>query len=262
MDLIAVDIGNTNIALGVFVGEQPVQSQRVAIREPGNLGDVLADLRKHCGPQPLGAATVPVVVSSVNSEGLALVRAAVGERLNQNILLIGREVPLEMKVAVANTETLGSDRLLNAFAAYEVIEDAVVVASFGTATTIDLVNSQGIFLGGMILPGLALGAKSLHEFTDALPEVKIEMPTWLYGTNTVAAIQSGLYYGAMGALREIVERYALELGRWPEVVITGGFGKLIAEKCEFVNAMVPDLCLNGIYLTYRNYRQADENELS
>ena len=141
-----------------------------------------------------------------------------------------------------------------------VLFGAVAVADFGTATTIDCVSHQGIFLGGAILPGLNLAAKALHEYTDALPEVELQIPTGVYGTNTIASIQHGIIYGAIGALRGIVERYATELGRWPQVVVTGGYGKLIARGCDFFDSLVPDLCLDGIFLTYRQFR-ASQDEL-
>ena len=141
------------------------------------------------------------------------------------------------------------------------VEDAVVVADFGTATTIDCVDHYGIFLGGAILPGLDVAARSLNEHTVALPRIKPEIPTGAYGTNTVAAIQHGIYYGAIGALRGIVEQYATQLGRWPQVILTGGFGKLISEKCDFVDSYVPNLCLDGIFLAYRKWRDRQENSL-
>jgi type III pantothenate kinase len=204
---------------------------------------------------------VPVVASSVNAPLLARVEQMVGEVLDQNVLLVGRDVPLSMKLAVENPETLGSDRVLSAQAAYAVVGNAVVVASFGTATTIDLVNEHGIFLGGAILPGLATAAASLHEHTAALPEAPLQVPEGDYGTSTIGAIQHGIYYGAIGALREIVERYATQLGRWPQLVVTGGFGRLIAQHCDFLDSLVPDLCLNGLFLAYRHHREAMESQI-
>lgn len=260
MDLIAIDIGNHNISLALFVKDQISETDHIAVTQPQRLAEVIAALRKKCGPQPLGARTVPVAVSSVNPPALQIVEQAVGKALDQNVLLIGRDFPLDMKVAVENPETVGSDRLLTAWAAYEVVEAAVVVADFGTATTIDCVNDSGIFLGGVIMPGLALAARSLHEHTAALPDVQPALPQGNYGANTVAAIQSGVYYSAIGALREMAERYATQLGRWPQVIVTGGFAKLIAQRCDFIDSVVPDLCLDGLFLAYRQFRTAAEAE--
>ncbi|KPK77083.1 MAG: hypothetical protein AMJ79_04375 [Phycisphaerae bacterium SM23_30] len=261
MDLIAADIGNSGIALAVFINNKLQRAERRDAADPQGLVELIRSLREMCGPQPLGARTVPVVASSVNPPVLENLSQAVEEVLDQNILLIGRDVPLTMRLAIENPETVGTDRLLTASAAYDVIEDAVVVADFGTATTIDCVDHYGIFLGGAILPGLDVAALSLNEHTVGLPRIKPEIPAGAYGTNTKAAIQHGIYYGAIGALRGIVEQYATQLGRWPQVVLTGGYSKLIKEKCDFVDSWVPNLCLDGIFLAYRKWRQSREAEM-
>ena len=261
MDLIAVDIGNSNVALAVFVKDELKRTERIDVDKLDTLVETIKSLRQMCGPQPLGARTVPVVVCSVNAETEKIVADAVLSALDQNILVIGRDVPLEMKHALENPDTVGTDRLLTAAAAYAVIEDACVVADFGTATTIDCVDHYGIFLGGTIQPGLKLSAQSLHEYTSALPDVKPVVPTDDYGTNTEKAIQQGIYFGAVGALRGIVERYATLLGRWPQVVLTGGYAKLIAQHADFTDSLVPDLCLDGIFLAYRKSRESQNAEL-
>ena len=186
---------------------------------------------------------------------------AVLKALDQKILLIGRDIPLQIKHALENPESVGTDRLLTASAAYAVIEDACVVADFGTATTIDCVDHYGIFLGGTIQPGLQLAAQALSQHTAALPEVSPVVPLDDYGNNTEKAIQHGIYFGAVGALRGIVERYATLLGRWPQVVLTGGYAKLIAQHADFADSLVPDLCLDGIFLAYRNFRESQNADL-
>ena len=258
MDVITIDIGNSNISLALFTQGKLANSQRVPLSDPGELPGIITQFRNLCGPQPFGARTVPVVASSVNPAGREIVDRVVSDVLDQRILLIGHDVPLPIKIAVEDPLAIGSDRLLNAWAAYSVVEDAVTVADFGTATTIDCVSQQGIFLGGVIMPGLATAAKSLTEHTAALPEVEPELPSGDYGTNTTSAIQHGIYYGAIGALREIVERYANQLGRWPQVVITGGYSKLIAQKCDFIDSLVPDSCLNGLFLAYRQFSETQQ----
>jgi len=218
-------------------------------------------MRVMCGEQEFGARTVAVVVSSVNPPAEIKLSEAVKEALDQEILLIGRDVGLDMKLAVENPESVGTDRLLTAMAAYAVVENAVVVADFGTATTIDCVDHYGIFLGGAILPGLDLAAKSLNEHTVQLPRVKPQVPTGGYGTNTEAAIQYGIYYGAIGALQGIVEKYATQLGQWPQLVLTGGYARLIKEKCDFADSYVPNLCLDGIFLAYRKWRESRDRDV-
>ncbi|MBN1436307.1 MAG: type III pantothenate kinase [Sedimentisphaerales bacterium] len=259
MDAITVDIGNSTISLAAFTNNELTRSESIPLAETDKLATILTELRQLCGPQPFGASTVPVVVASVNDTALTAVEKAVAEALDQNVFIIGKDIPLPIKVAVENPETVGVDRLLTAAAAYDMLEQAVVVADFGTATTINLVSAQGIFLGGAIMPGLNLAAQALHQYTAALPEVPVEIPTGQYGINTTTAIQHGIYYSAIGALRNFVERYADELGTWPHVVLTGGFCQLIAQHCDFVDSVVPTLCHTGIYLTFVKYRVAQQD---
>ena len=127
MDMIAIDIGNSTISIGVFANNEPVRSEQLPIGEIGRLDGVIRSMRDHCGPQPLGAKTVPVVASSVNKKMLVVVEEAVGNTLNQRVLVMGRDVPLEMKTAVENVDALGQDRLMTAFAAYQVIGSACLL---------------------------------------------------------------------------------------------------------------------------------------
>lgn len=255
MDLIAVDIGNSTVSLGLFVDDKLSETQQFDTDNLADLAGIFRAMRKTCGPQPLGAKTVPVVACSVNPEAQQIVEKALDASLDQRLLLLGSDVSLDVKTAVEDPDAVGNDRLITAWAAYEVVGGAVVVADFGSATTIDCVNDNGIFLGGAIMPGLHLAAKSLKQNTAALPEITPELPEGDYGTNTTKAIQHGIYYGTIGALRELVERYATSLGHWPQVVATGGYAELIAKKCDFLDSLVPELCLNGLFLAYKAYRQ-------
>jgi type III pantothenate kinase len=143
-----------------------------------------------------------------------------------------------------------------AAAAYAVVEQAVVIADFGTAITIDLVDDKGVFLGGIIAPGLSTGAKALNEYTAKLPLVKPSRPKTPWGKSTEAAINCGVYYGAVGLLHEVVRRYAEKIDKWPYTVITGGDASLIKDDCEFVDSYVPNLAVKGIALAYREYLDA------
>ncbi|MHC4154803.1 MAG: type III pantothenate kinase [Planctomycetota bacterium] len=148
---------------------------------------------------------------------------------------------------------VGTDRVVAAAAAYAVVEEAVVVADFGTAMTIDLVDQHGVFQGGVICPGIEMGAEALRRSTAQLPRIKVSRPEAPYGKNTTDAINCGLYYSAVSTLQEVVRRYAEKIGRWPHTVLTGSAAELIKDDCEFVDSYVPNLVLKGIVLAYQKY---------
>jgi len=133
------------------------------------------------------------------------------------------------------------------------VEDAVVVADFGTAVTIDLVDERGVFLGGVICPGFEIGAQALKENTAQLPKVKVTRPKTPYGRTTAEAINCGLYYSAIGTLEAVISRYAEEIGKWPQTVLTGSAAKIIKDDCRFIDSYVPNLVVKGIALAYKKY---------
>ena len=158
-----------------------------------------------------------------------------------------------MKLTVEQPEKVGTDRIVSAAAAYSVVESAVVVADFGTAVTIDLVDDRGVFCGGAIFPGFELSAKALNQNTTQLPKIEVKKPKLPFGKNTSEAINCGLYYSAIAALQEIIRRYAEKIGTWPQTVITGAAAKVIKDDCEFIDSYVPNLVVKGIALAYQKY---------
>jgi len=158
-----------------------------------------------------------------------------------------------MTLWVDEPDKVGTDRVVAAAAAYDVVEDAVVVADFGTAVTIDLVDQHGIFQGGVICPGFEISARALKENTTQLPNIKVTKPNAPYGKNTADAINCGLYYSIIGTLEEAVRRYAEHIGRWPQTVITGSAAKTIRDDCEFIDNYAPNLVVKGIVLAYQKY---------
>jgi type III pantothenate kinase len=135
------------------------------------------------------------------------------------------------------------------------------VADLGTAVTIDLVDEHGVFQGGVICPGFEISAQALKDHTALLPRVQIHRPSGPYGKNTGDAINAGLYYSIIGALEEIVRRYAEEIGRWPQTIITGSGADLIKDDCPFVDNYVPHLVVKGIVLAYMKYIEEKSEEL-
>lgn len=256
MNIIAVDIGNTNINVGLFLEGREEFIKSV----PGRSRSKLTALLKSAWQKiPVAKRSKEnkrdgvIAISSVKPVWTELVRRIVKDTLGEKILLVGKDIPFPMDLSVKESSRLGSDRVLAAAAAYAVIEDAVVVADFGTAVTIDLVDERGIFLGGVICPGFEISAKALNENTAQLPKIKVTKPKLPYGENTVEAINCGLYYSAIATLQEVIRRYAERIHKWPHTVITGSAAALIKDDCEFIDSYVPNLVVKGIALAYRKY---------
>jgi type III pantothenate kinase len=246
--ILAVDVGNSRIAMGCVIDEKVTHARRLSDPDPDELGDALAAVWREMDPPKAVAA------SSVSPPALQAVVAAAGERLERNVPVIGEDLPLPIETDLPEPGRIGTDRLCSAAMAYHRLQSACVVADFGTAVTIDCVSQEGTFLGGAILPGLAIGAEGLARSTACLPKVALSRPDWVFGADTRQAIVGGLVYGARGALRELTEAYATELGRWPPLILTGGDAELVGAGYDIVHAIVPDLCLMGIALAYQQAR--------
>lgn len=256
MNIIAVDIGNTNINIGLFLDGEEQFIKSIPGRSRTKLTDCLTS----------AWARIPVlesskekkrdgviVVSSVKPAWTKTIQEIAEEKLGEKVYIIGKDIPLPMTLWVDEPDNVGTDRVVSAAAAYAVVQDAVVVADFGTAVTIDLVDENGIFLGGVICPGFQISAQALKDNTAQLPNIKVTKPKGPYGKNTIEAINCGLYYSIIGALEEVVRRYAETIGRWPQTVITGAAAKLIRDDCSFIDSYVPNLVVKGIVLAYQKH---------
>jgi type III pantothenate kinase len=246
MKILAIDVGNTRTRLAVVEGRKVSDMLAYQTAQVEEITKTFKSLNDKY-PIPKG---LPVVICSVVPEMTDRLVEVAESAMDFKPHIIGKNIPLPLKLDLKDTQRVGPDRVVSAAMAFERMGKAVAVASFGTAITIDCVNDDGVFLGGTILPGLQTAARALAEHTALLPLVDLTVPETPWGRDTTEAISAGILFGAVGALREIVERYATALGHWPELIVTGGDGLAIAQNCDFVHAVVPDLLLMGIELTY------------
>ena len=256
MNIIAIDIGSTNTRIGLFLDGKEDSIQSIPDQSEAQLRECLVDAWRKIPvleSSKEGKRNGVIVVSSVRPASTDMVRQIAEECLDEKIRVIGQDVPLPMSAWVDEPDKVGTDRIVSAAAAYAVVEDAVVVADFGTAVTIDLVDENGVFRGGVICPGFEISAQALKDNTALLPKVTVHRPTGPYGKNTADAINCGLYYSIIGAMEEIIRRYAEEIGRWPQTIITGAGAETIKEDCPFVDNFVPNLVVRGIVLAYMKH---------
>lgn len=256
MNIIAIDIGNTTITVAFFLNDTAKSIESVSGNSPAKLKKLLTSAWEQV-PLVKGAKVQKkngvIVVSSVKPAWTQLVADICKKEFDEKIKIIGKDVPLPIETAVDDNMEVGTDRLVSAAAAFAVVQDTVVVADLGSAVTIDLVDEEGVFLGGCILPGFELSAKALQSGTAALPEVEVTRPSDPVGANTHQAINCGLYYSAVGALETAVRRYAEQIGKWPQLIVTGGAADVIKDDCEFVDSWVPNLAVKGVVLAYKKY---------
>jgi len=245
--LLAIDVGNTRAGIGIWDSDGLHDCRRSMLSEPDDWREMLEK-----GVEGLHGDRRAIVMGSVNPTAAMRIQEAVEDICHLPVLRVRDDLPLPLPMDIEHADQVGVDRICSAAAAHERTGGACAVASFGTALTIDCVSAEGHFLGGTILPGLDMACAALHDNTAQLPEVTVTgVPEKPFGRNTEEAIAGGVVFGMVGALREIVERYATELREWPRLVVTGGNAPLVAELADFIDAIVPDLCLMGIALTYR-----------
>lgn len=245
--LLLVDIGNTRVAMAACSDGKRAEAKHLAAAPFDAVGQELQRMWNTLGPK--GRA---VVVGSVSPPVLALLGQSCKSAGIGPVLVVGQDIDVPIEADLPDPDKVGTDRLCVAAAAFEKVQQACVVADFGTAVTIDLVADNDIFLGGTILPGISMAARALHDQTAQLPLVEVGAPTETLGKDTTSAIRNGIFAMMLGALREITERYATDIGKWPTLVVTGGDAPAIASACDFIDKVIPDLCLDGLVIAYRN----------
>lgn len=260
--LLAVDVGNTNVVLGVFdltkgPREGLVHAWRLATsreRTADEYGVSVLALLRHAG---LEAAQIrDVVISSVVPPMHQVLDHWARTYFGTDPLWIEPGIRTGLKILIDNPLELGADRIVNAVAGLELVGAPLIAVDFGTATTFDVVNERREYLGGIIVPGLKIGAEALFQRASRLPRVEISQPERLVGRSTVQAMQSGLFWGYVGQMDGILERL---LADYPgsKVVATGGLAKVVVPACKHFGVIEPDLTLEGLRLLWlRNRRPA------
>jgi len=256
IELVLMDIGNRNVALATWTEGQ----RNAAEHLPVDSVDQVMDALQGKWDSLAKSASRAVVISSVCPPLFESLRGRCASQGIEPLLVVGKNLELPMGADLPELEKVGTDRLCVAAAAYDKLKSACVVADFGTAVTIDLIADNGVFLGGTILPGMHLSARALHEHTAQLPLVEMRFSEQTLGKDTTSAIRNGIFAMMCGALREVTERYATEIGKWPPLVVTGGDGKAIAQGCDFVDHVAEDLCLDGLVLAFKKFTNQEQDE--
>jgi type III pantothenate kinase len=254
--LLAIDIGNTNVVWGLFEGSTLRGHWRLATesrRTDNEYGILLLNLLQNAGFTPV--QITGCIFSSVVPALTATFESMVQTYFHHTPVIVGPETDSGLVIRYANPKEIGSDRIVNAAAAYARYRSDLIIVDFGTATTFCAVTKSGEYLGGVIAPGLGISADALFSRTAKLPKVEIIRPKTVIGADTVGGIQSGLLFGYVGLVDGIVRRMERELGHPTTVIATGGLASIIAQETESIREVRPFLTLEGLELLYHRHCQ-------
>jgi type III pantothenate kinase len=249
-NILVVDVGNTNITLGIYRDNVLESSWRLATardRTADEYGILTKQLVDGIG---LEGAIVGSVVPPLNGVIAEMVR----RYFRVEPLFVEPGVKTGIAIHTDNPQEVGADRIINCVAAYEAFGGPSVIVDFGTATTFDLVTEDARYVGGVIAPGLNISAEALFARAARLPRVDIRRPPSVIGTNTVVNMQSGLYYGYLGLVDGILARIKSEVTGIKRVVATGGIAPLFGEDSEYIDEFDADLTLKGLKIIYDRNR--------
>jgi len=253
--LLAIDIGNTNIVLGLYEGKRLAAQWRIATdhaRMPDEYAMLLFDLFARSGQDP--DSVQGIVLASVVPP-LTGTFVEVSERyFGQRPLVVDAGVRTGVRIRYDSPRDVGADRVVNAVAAFRIYGGPACVVDFGTATTFDAISAEGDYLGGAIAPGLRMAAEALFARTAKLPRIDIARPPRAIGTNTVHAMQSGLLFGYVGLVEGMVARFREELGPDMRVIATGGLAPLIAAETDVIEVVDQELTLKGLRMIWEMNR--------
>jgi len=245
--LLAIDIGNTNIKLGIFDGDKLKATWNLATgihRTSDEYGGVVLNLmeRKNVLPSKISGVALCGVVPPLLYTFEELCR----KYLNTKPLVVEAGVKTGMSIRLDNPREVGPDRVVNAVAAQNLYGKPLIIIDLGTATTFDVVSKEGDYLGGAVAPGITIAAEALFARTAALPRVELVRPRRAIGSNTPNAMQSGIIFGYAGLIDGVVTRIQEELGEKATAVATGGYASIIAKEASVIEKVNPNLTLIGI----------------
>ena len=244
MNLLAVDIGNTNINCGIFINGRLARCFSIATKDKTLYR---ANLKKY-----LNCVVDDIIICSVVPLACREIEKTLKKISGIKPKVLGRDVKVPIQNLYSAPKQVGQDRLVNAYAAVKLYGSPVVVVDFGTAVTFDVVSRDREYLGGLILPGLNISLDALSERTALLPRVKLARPNALIGKNTRGSILSGVVYGFAALTDDLIERLSGKIGKNAKAIGTGGNISLIGPYCKKLQAIDQDLTLKGISFIHQN----------
>lgn len=245
--LLAIDCGNTNTVFSIWTGSEFISTWRIATDQQRTADQYYVWLSSLITLGKIKVDIKDVIISSTVPRVVFNLRILADRYFNTRPIVVGKpDCALPVDVRVDEGTGVGPDRLVNTVAGYDLFGGDLILVDFGTATTFDVVDADGAYVGGAIAPGVNLSLQALHEAAAALPHVDIAKPQRVVGTNTVACMQSGVFWGYVGLVREICNRIKAERARPMKVIATGGLAPLFQQTDALFDAIEDTLTMHGL----------------
>ena len=245
--LLTIDIGNTHTVIGIFQNERLVADWRMTSIATRTADENWLTVKAFCADAGIKTADIMGVgISSVVPDITDIFEAFSRKYFQVEPVTVSADLPLGMKIRYKDPRAVGADRLCNAIAGFAKYGGPLIIIDFGTATTYDVVSSEGDYIGGVITLGLESSAAELHRRAARLPKIELHFPDSIIGQETVTSMQAGIMFGTVDMVEGIVGRIRKELGTDARVIATGGLSTIVAQHTGVIQALEPTLVLDGI----------------
>lgn len=254
--LLVVDVGNTNITMGIMEGQEILGTFRMTTKDSrtsDEYGVLVYDMIRRKGFKP--EEIEDTIIASVVPKMMYSFTNAIYKYFGKNPIIVGPGIKTGISIKTSNPKQLGADRIVDAVAAYEIYGSPALVIDYGTATTYDLINEKGEFLAGLIVPGIQTSANVLWQAAAKLPEIEIKKPKTILAKDTVSGMQAGVYFSCIGETSYIVKRFKRETGiKDLKVIATGGLGKIVYDEKGLIDIYDQNLTLKGLQILYEKQK--------
>lgn len=253
--ILVVDVGNTNIVLGIYQQKQLLHHWRLSTNRTATVdeyGMLVTQLFQHASVDP--RQIEGAIISSVVPPLMFVIENLCTHYLHKTPLIVGPGIKTGLNIRYENPREVGADRIANAVAGIELYGSPLIIVDFGTATTLDYIDETGQYIGGAIAPGIGISTEALYQRAAKLPRIELVKPKSTVGRNTVTSMQAGIIFGFAGQVDGIVQRMRGEFQVNPKVIATGGLAELISSESETIEIVNLLLTLQGLQIIYERNR--------